>query len=87
MLILDKEKAIDFYSLTCMYELHAIKEKIRLFEKKYGKNFEQFELALKKGKENFAKWDDFMQWKAYEKTHESLIRQKAQIKNGDYKIS
>lgn len=87
MLILDKKKAVDFYSLTCLYEIHAVKEKIRLFEKKYGKNFEKFELALKKEKEDFAKWDDFIEWKAYKKTYESLLKQKAQIKNGDYKIS
>jgi len=87
MLILDKEKAVNFYSLTFMYEMHSVKEKIRLFEKKYGKNFEEFELAIKKGKEDFAKWDDFIEWKAYEKAFESLSKQKAQIKNGDYRIS
>ncbi len=87
MLILNKEKAIFLYSLNSMYEIHTVKEKIRLFEKKYNNEFDKFEIEVKTGKEDFAKWDDYMEWKAYIKTLKSLLKQKEIIKNGDYQIS
>lgn len=66
-----------------MYEINAVKEKIRLFEKKYGKNFEEIELALKKEKEDFAKWDDYMEWKAYKKTFETGFYIKISVELND----
>ncbi len=43
-----------------LYELHIVKEKIALFEKKYGKTFEEFEKEVKI-KEDFEKWDDYLE--------------------------
>ncbi len=87
MLTLNKEKAIYLYSLNSMYETHSVKEKIRLFEQKYKKKFTEFEIEVKTGEEDFSKWDDYMEWKAYIKTYKSLLQQKEIIKNGDYQIS
>jgi hypothetical protein len=54
-----------------LYELHIIKEKLKLFEKKYSKTFEEFEKEVLE-KEDFEKWDDYLEWKAYLKTLKSL---------------
>ncbi len=54
-----------------LYELHIIKEKLSLFEKKYGKSFKEFEKEVKE-KEDFEKWDDYLEWKAYFKAYEDL---------------
>ncbi len=40
------------------------------FEKKYGLEFEDFELQIKSAvKEDFEKWDDYIEWKAYSKSY------------------
>lgn len=47
------------------YEL-AMKE----FEKKYSQTFEDYEQTLKAAeKEDFEKWDDYIEWKAYFSTY------------------
>ncbi len=87
MLIIRKEKIIDFYVLNYLYEIHMIEERIRLFEKKYQISFRNFEIQLFKEEENFEKWDDYMEWKAYLKSFHHLKIKKEQIKNGNYQIS
>ena len=42
-----------------------VKEKIRSFERKHGCNLETFEERLKQLPEDFERWDDFIEWKAY----------------------
>ena len=46
------------------------KEKLELFEKKYKCTFKEFEKKVKsgEGQENFEKWDDYIEWKAYEES-------------------
>ena len=40
------------------------------FEKKYGLEFEDFERQIKSAvKEDFEKWDDYIEWKAYSKSY------------------
>ncbi|NPA39166.1 MAG: hypothetical protein GXO57_01785 [Thermodesulfobacteria bacterium] len=57
----------DFEKLIKLYDLHIVKEKISLFEKKYGKTFFEFEKEVL-AKEDFEKWDDYLEWKAYIKS-------------------
>ena len=54
-------------SLSKMKESEsAMKE----FEKKYGLEFEDFERQIKSAvKEDFEKWDDYIEWKAYSKSY------------------
>ena len=87
MILLDKRETINLYSLSSLYEIHTVKEKIKLFEKKYRRSFKEFEIDVKKGEENFEHWDDYMEWKAYKKTYNTLLKKKKQISNGDYQIS
>jgi hypothetical protein len=40
------------------------------FEKKYGITFEDFENQIKSAvKEDFERWDDYIEWKAYYKSY------------------
>lgn len=44
---------------------------IKGFEKKYGVLFEDFENQIKTAvKEDFEKWDDYIEWKAYYKSYQ-----------------
>jgi hypothetical protein len=42
-----------------------VKERIKSFERKHGCNLETFEDRLKQLPEDFERWDDFIEWKAY----------------------
>ena len=57
--------------MSRLYDLHVIKQKLRLFEKKYAKSFEDFEKEVLE-REDFEKWDDYLEWKAYIKTLRDL---------------
>ncbi len=87
MILLDKKETINLYSLSSLYEIHTVKEKIKLFENKYKKSFQEFEIEVKTTKENFENWDDYMEWKAYKKTYNSLLNTRKEIQNGNYQIS
>jgi len=88
MTVINKEKVKDMYYANLMYEYHRVTEKIRLFEKKYGMSFDKFEKGLKSSeKEDIEKWDDYMEWKGYEKVLQGVIKEKKELEVGDYKVS
>jgi hypothetical protein len=59
-------KAKILKKLEIISELAPIKEKIKLFEKKYKCNFKEFEKRMfKLNEENYEMWDDYIEWKAY----------------------
>jgi len=70
-MIFTQESLKDFERLIRFYDLHIVKEKIALFEKKYGKTFSEFEKEVL-SEENFEKWDDYLEWKAYLKSLKEL---------------
>lgn len=87
MMIISKEKVKDMYYANLLYEYHRVTEKIRLFEKKYGMSFDKFEKELKASeKEDIEKWDDYMEWKGYEKVLQRLTKEKKELEVGDYKV-
>ena len=54
-------------------ELTLIREKLGLFEKKYNCDFPQFEKAVNEAEaEDFERWDDYMEWKAFYKKYTRL---------------
>ncbi|MCX6147039.1 MAG: hypothetical protein NTW25_07275 [Candidatus Kapabacteria bacterium] len=53
--------------------MRDIKEKIEEFKNKYSLNFDEYEILISNSKkENFEKWDDYIEWKAYEHTLKEL---------------
>ena len=62
MLVNDKEVK-NLLKADLLYRLHILEEEIRLFEKKYNKKFSEFEKEVSE-KENFEKWDDYLDWKS-----------------------
>jgi len=87
MLKITKENTVNLFSIKLLYELNVIKEKIKLFEKKYKKSFLEFEYEVKTSEENFEKWDDYMLWKANIKSDKYIQNQLQQLQNGFYTIS
>jgi len=67
-------KDIENYVKMKFYtELTLIKEKLALFEKKYNCDFPQFEKSINEAeKEDFERWDDYMEWKAFYNKYKRL---------------
>lgn len=87
MTVISREKVKDMYYASLMYEYHRVTEKIRLFEKKYGASFGEFEKKMRESrKEEFEKWDDYMEWKGYEMVLQRLIKEKKELEVGDFKV-
>ena len=58
-----------------MIKQKQINKKIKLFEKKYGQTFVQFENKIKQSEnEDFEEWDDLIEWEAYTHFHEQLTK-------------
>ncbi len=73
-----KKEFEDFIRLKLLSELTLVKEKIKLFQKKYGMEFKEFERKVQEEKENFFRWDDYIEWKAHEerlKELEAILRE------------
>jgi len=88
MVIITSNTAKDMYYANLIYEIHKTQENIRLFEKKYGMCFKDFEEKIKTSdKENFEEWDDYIDWKACEKTMKELFTEKEDIERGNFKVS
>lgn len=77
-----------YKKLQIISELTLIKEHINIFLKKYNCSFKQFEKNIKTDQENFEKWDDFIEWKAYQEKLKELNNKIGDIENArDIKIS
>lgn len=78
----------NLYYANIIFELHQVKDKILLFEKKYGKDFNLFEKEIKESsEENFDNWDDYMEWKAYQNSLVNLSNQKKDLEDGNIKVT
>ncbi|MCD6257687.1 hypothetical protein J7J45_06455 [Candidatus Aerophobetes bacterium] len=60
-----KEEVKTFEKLMTISQIAPIKERITFFEKKYGCPFKVFEEKIKQEEENFERWDEYLEWKAY----------------------
>lgn len=87
MLHYSKSEIKPFLSLDILAELHKTKAKIALFNKKYKKSFHAFNDDIKSGKENFEQYDDYIEWKAYEKKLESLTNDYQDLQNEHFKVA
>lgn len=63
----------NYMKMKFITEMTLVREKLGLFEKKYHCDFSQFEDEIKSAqKENFERWDDYMEWKAFHKKYNKL---------------
>ena len=86
-MIIDKESVIDLYKADILYKIHKTSEEIRLFKKKYEKDFNEFKKEIEGSKENFEKWDDYLEWEAAIKEYEYLKKKLEELEFGNFKVS
>jgi hypothetical protein len=60
-----RDEVKGFEKLKTISQIAPIKERIRFFESKYGCTLGEFKDKIKREKEDFEKWDDYIEWRAY----------------------
>ena len=68
-------------------QLHQIREKNERFEKKYGASFEKVQQDSLTRDENFELDDDLLEWKAYIRTEEDLMKKLEDIKHEQFQLA
>ena len=88
-IIISKEEIKDYKRLKIISELTLINQRIKLLEGKYMSTFSEFEAQINQdSKDDFTKWDDYIEWKAYNKKQALLTENLDQIDNAqDIKIT
>lgn len=80
-IIISKEEIKEYEKLKVISQLTLVKEKIKLFESKYGCSLDRFREEIEKNEENFGKWDDYIEWKANYETILDLEKKISEINN------
>ena len=63
-IIVSKDEIIEYKKLKVISEITLTKEKVSLFERKYGCSIDEFRKRMENSKESFEEWDDYIEWKA-----------------------
>ncbi len=83
-----RETEIKLYQkLKLLGDIAPIKEHIKLFENKYNMKFAEFEKTIINNKESFEKWDDYIEWKAYQHKLDDLNKQYAGVEHERVRIT
>ncbi|OQZ01664.1 MAG: hypothetical protein B6D35_02600 [Candidatus Brocadia sp. UTAMX2] len=78
---IDKSEIINFLRLDLISEIQVTKKSLELFEKKYNKSFKEFEKEVLEGEEEFVKWDDYLEWRAYRDTYKDRMKDLKNLKD------
>jgi len=78
---ISKDEVIGFEKLKSISQIAPIRERIRFFESKYGCTLDDFKDKIEQEKEDFEKWDDYIEWKAYTESLMDLELKMKDIEN------
>ena len=84
---INKKEIKQYKKLKIIGDLAPIKEHIKLLEKKYGLTFHEFKKQVSEEAEDFEKWDDYIEWKAYQKKLNDLNKTLDDINNDRVTVS
>jgi len=87
MLLYTKSQLKPFLFLDILSEIHKTKERISFFKNRYKQNFIEFSNHIKNNTENFEKYDDYIEWKAYEKNLKFLMQNYQDLKDENFKVA
>jgi hypothetical protein len=88
MLIIEKSEVANWLLLSYKSEHKKVADRLELFERKYSQSFSDFEVDIRNSeRENFEKWDDYIEWKAYQKSLINLKNNIREIENGHFKVA
>lgn len=78
---ISKDEVRDVVKLKIMVELNNAKTRVDLLEAKYQKSFNDFEKWMKNSEENFEVWDDYLEWKAYQRLVKDLMQELSDVEH------
>ena len=81
MIEISKKEILEYEKLKLLSQITITQEKIDLYRNKYQKNLEQFEQNINSEQENFTKYDDLIEWKAYVKSLKTLKKKLEELSN------
>lgn len=68
-----RQEIENYLKMKLYTELTLVREKLGLFEKKYDCDFTRFEKTVNEAEEeDFERWDDYLEWKAFYKKYTRL---------------
>jgi hypothetical protein len=80
-LVVSKSDIKMFERLAIISRRAPILEHTKQFERKYNVSFPAFEKQIMEKSEEFERWDDYIEWKAYIESLKDLDRQLQDIEN------
>jgi len=73
--------------LEVLAELHRAREKCRLFQQKYGQDFDEFSRRIEEELEDFVHFDDYMEWKAYRHLLREVEQKIKDLEHGNLQVA
>ncbi|HKJ99370.1 MAG TPA: hypothetical protein VJ959_10645 [Desulfotignum sp.] len=87
MVTVDKKHVSTLLLVEAYAEKHKTEEKVALFHKKYNIDFDAFEKMMHANEENYTHYDDYMEWKAYNRYLDSIKLRIKDLKNGSIQLT
>ena len=86
MQVIDRQTVAEKLIGENLSELHRVRERIRIYEKKYGMKLEQFRERIEQEEENFEHFDDYIDWKAAETWRDEIETRIEELRNGAFRV-
>lgn len=87
MWTVSKKEVADLLKLDVMARLREAQEKTKLFEQAHKQSFEDFEQTVLHGEEDFGRWDDYIEWKAYREVQQDLEQKIKALRRGNFEVA
>ena len=87
MWTIPKREVADLLKLDLMARLREAKEKEALYRRTHQQSFEAFEETVQQGEEEFGRWDDYLEWKAYRRVRQDLEQKIEALRRGDFEVA
>ncbi|MBU1821145.1 MAG: hypothetical protein KKG00_06500 [Bacteroidetes bacterium] len=88
MTTISKQEAGNWVLLDCLAQKQVLLTKIELLERKYTTDFETFEQSIEQAAtEDFAAWDDYIEWKAYTTFLSELLLKIDDLTHGRFQVA
>ena len=87
MVTVDKKHVSTLLLVEAYSEKHKTEGKVTFFQKKYNKDFDEFEKMIHANEENYTHYDDYMEWKAYRCYLDSIELRIKDLRNGSIQFT
>jgi hypothetical protein len=88
MQTISKQRIGNWILLDYLAQKQVYQDKVTFFQKKYNTDLENFENQLESNStESFESWDDYIEWKAYNKFLSEINLKISEVKNGYFQMA